>query len=190
MIALIHPARFSFNEDRATEIAAYLIERAGRGGSLNSAKLIKLMYLIDRAALLEWKRPAIGGDYVSMDNGPVLSEAYELIMGDSAEAGPWAEHIVREGRGSVKLAKKPGTGRFTKSLRKIIDSVLARHGSKTLAQIIDHCRKHCGEWKDPAGSSRLIAYESIFDAEDRPGEIEELRREARELRQIERVFGS
>jgi len=42
-------------------------------------KLIKLLYIIDREALLRWGRPLTGDRYVSMDHGPVLSQTLNLI---------------------------------------------------------------------------------------------------------------
>ena len=42
-------------------------------------KLIKLMYLVDRAALNERGWPISTDVYVSMAHGPVLSRTYDLI---------------------------------------------------------------------------------------------------------------
>ena len=42
-------------------------------------KLIKMLYFLDREALLRWGRPVTTDRYVSMDNGPVVSRIYDLI---------------------------------------------------------------------------------------------------------------
>ena len=47
-------------------------------------KLIKLLYLADREALLRWGRPITFDAYVSMDRGPVLSSVLDLINGGTA----------------------------------------------------------------------------------------------------------
>lgn len=135
------PVGFSFNEARAVEIAAYLIQKVGRNGTLNYTKLLKLLYLIDRRALLAWRRRAVGGAYVSMDNGPVMSETYDLIKDSASGAGIWADHIERHGRYSVRVRKDPGTGRFTKALRAVIEEVIAEHGSKTFGELFEYCHK-------------------------------------------------
>lgn len=66
-----------FREDKATQAAALLLRWAG--GSMNYMKLIKLLYLADRAALVRWGRPITFARAVSMKHGPVLSEVLDLI---------------------------------------------------------------------------------------------------------------
>ncbi|MGH7718763.1 MAG: hypothetical protein ACREON_07970 [Gemmatimonadaceae bacterium] len=44
-----------YREDKTTQAAARLIER--EGGEINVMKLVKLLYLAERRALLEWGRP-------------------------------------------------------------------------------------------------------------------------------------
>ncbi len=187
-ISLLWPANFSFDEARATEIAAYLIQRTGKDGKLNYTKLLKLMYIVDRKALLEWMRPAVGGDYVSMNNGPVMSETYDLIKGASSGSGVWEGHIEKVGRYSVHLKHDPGTGHMTKALKRLIDGVIQEHGKKSYGQLIDYCHDNYKEWKSPAGSSQAIAYEEILKVEGRLDKINSLKREAKELRQIERAL--
>lgn len=46
-----------FNEKKAIQIAAVFVKRVG---VINYVKLIKLMYLSDRKALLNWERPITG----------------------------------------------------------------------------------------------------------------------------------
>ena len=72
--------RLRFNEAKATEAAARLIEL--RGGKMSYRKLINLLYLADREALLRWGRPITTDRYVSMDHGPVVSNVYELIRAE------------------------------------------------------------------------------------------------------------
>jgi len=49
-------------------------------------KLIKLLYLADREALLRWGRPITTDCHVSMPKGPVVSQIYHLIT-DEPEPG-------------------------------------------------------------------------------------------------------
>lgn len=73
-----------FNERRATEAAAKFLKL--RGGRMSYLKLIKLLYLLDREALLRWGRPVTTDRYVSMDNGPVVSRIYDLIREEPLRA--------------------------------------------------------------------------------------------------------
>src|ERR1700687_4607723 len=79
-----------FNERRATEAAARFLTL--RGGRMSYLKLIKMLYFLDRAALLRWGRPVTPARYVSRDNGPVVSRIYDLIR---EEAAPGTDSIWR-----------------------------------------------------------------------------------------------
>ena len=68
--------RLPFNEKKATQAAAHLLKL--RGGKMSYMKLIKLLYLADREAILAWGRPITTDGYASMDRGPVLSRVLDL----------------------------------------------------------------------------------------------------------------
>lgn len=63
--------QFQFDQSKATDVAARFAKKSG--GTINYLLLTKLLYITDREALKRWGRPVIGGDYVSMDYGPVIS---------------------------------------------------------------------------------------------------------------------
>ena len=46
---------------------------------MNIMKLVKLIYLLDRLSLDRRGIPVVGGDYLSMRNGPVTSEVLDII---------------------------------------------------------------------------------------------------------------
>src|SRR5438105_10736223 len=68
---------FRFQIGKATESACEFLERAG--GQINIMKLVKLIYLLDRVSLDRRGIPVVGGDYLSMRNGPVTSELLDII---------------------------------------------------------------------------------------------------------------
>jgi uncharacterized phage-associated protein len=184
------PLSFTFREEYATEIAAFIIEKVGVNGEINHTKLLKLLYIVERNALFLWKRPIIGGTYVSMNQGPLSSDIYDLIKKTyPSVSGFWERYIVKSSKYDVRLIDSPGTGHFTKALRKIIDTALNDHGKKTWDELSRYCHENFKEWQDPSGSSRQIPYEAIFEAEGRGEEIEESKQEADEQNQIERIFG-
>src|ERR1022692_3131806 len=69
-----------FNEAKATQAATQFLRL--RGGRISYIKLIKLLYLADREALIRWGRPITTDCYVSMDVGPVVSRIYDLIRNE------------------------------------------------------------------------------------------------------------
>src|SRR5690242_6025860 len=86
-----------FNEKKATQAAAQFLRLAN--GRMNYMKLIKLLYIADREALLRWGRPITTDVYFSMKHGPVLSEVLDLISeGPDPFFGEtfWSRHISKE----------------------------------------------------------------------------------------------
>src|SRR6266478_6252954 len=66
-----------FSHKKSAQVAAILVSK--EGGSINYMKLLKLMYLADRQALLEAGKPITGDQPVCMKDGLLLSEIYNLI---------------------------------------------------------------------------------------------------------------
>src|SRR4051812_27718977 len=92
-----------FREDKTTQAAALLLKWAG--GRMNYMKLIKLLYLADRTALLRWGRPITFARPISMRHGPVLSEVLDLINeGQLApETSAWRDTISAPAQYEVSL---------------------------------------------------------------------------------------
>ena len=96
--------RLRYRLERATQAAAYLLKL--RGGRMSYMKLLRLMYLADREALLRMGRPITYDRYVSMDHGPVLSQTYNLLVSEEApshESSYWRQHISEPDRYEVTL---------------------------------------------------------------------------------------
>jgi uncharacterized phage-associated protein len=79
-----------YREDRATQAAARLLHL--RGGSMSYLKLMKLMYISDRKALVELGRPITFDRFVSMKHGPVLSRTLD-VMKRKVPAEYWSRYI-------------------------------------------------------------------------------------------------
>jgi hypothetical protein len=112
-----------FNEVKATQAAGKFLELAG--GRLNYMVLIKLLYLLDRAAMFKWARPVTFDEYYSMKNGPVLSEVHELITEERPphENGFWSEHISAPSDYSVSLMSAPGDDSLSEAEEELIQGV-------------------------------------------------------------------
>lgn len=91
-----------FNEKKAIQIAAVFVKRVG---VINYVKLIKLMYLSDRKALLNWERPITGDSYLSMNKGPVLSRTLNLIKENQPSESLWAEFITENPPANLHLSQ-------------------------------------------------------------------------------------
>ncbi len=72
---------FPYEPDVARIVAARFI--INEGGRMNYTKLMKLMYLLERRSLVEDSSPVVGGRYVAMNNGPLISEAYDAVKNNT-----------------------------------------------------------------------------------------------------------
>lgn len=98
------PMRFVFNQQKAAEAAAHLLEMAG--GSMEYIRLIKLMYLADRQTLIDIGTPITGDNMVSMPHGPVLSRVYDRIA-QRPEGPPWSDYVSAPNKWGVSLVEQP-----------------------------------------------------------------------------------
>jgi len=155
-----------FNERRATEAAARFLKL--RGGRMSYLKLIKLLYFLDREALLRWGRPVTTDRYVAMDNGPVVSRIYDLIREEPAPGTDsiWRHYISAPENWDVRLIKEPETSELSPAEEGLIDEVYARHGSMNRWDLV-RLSHELPEWQDPDGSVIPIQYADILRAANR-----------------------
>ena len=153
-----------FNEAKATQTAALLLRL--RGAPMSYMKLIKLMYLVDREALLRWGRPISTDSYVSMNKGPVLSKTYDLITDGIAPGtdSVWAQFISAPANREVSLLKETPTEELSRAEQELIQEVFAHHGRKSRWEIVDWMHDNLPEWTNPEGTSIPITYGDILRA--------------------------
>lgn len=157
-----------FNEQKAAQIAAWFLAQAG--GAMPHLKLMKLMYLADREAMLEHGFPMTGDHFVSMPHGPVLSNTLSH-MNDEAPTSPdgWDSWIGDKANHEVALVRNASAEDLDYLSRAdlgVLAAIWAKFGHMTKYQIRDytHDSRNCPEWRDPKGSSYPIHYKTIFEA--------------------------
>jgi uncharacterized phage-associated protein len=155
--------RLRFNERKATQAAARLLKL--RGGPMSYMKLIKLLYLADRQALLRWGRPITTDSYVSMNKGPVLSRVLDLAT-DEVSPGQqsiWAEHITEPEHYEVRMRSDPGDDELSEAESRLLDEVYGEHGAKNRWDLVEMTH-NLPEWKNPEGGAIRIDYRDILQA--------------------------
>jgi uncharacterized phage-associated protein len=154
----------TFREEAATQAAAHLLRRSG--GSLPYIKLLKLLYLADRKALLELGRPITFDRYVSMQHGPVLSRTYDLMVAEEApgEHSYWREHISEPHDYAVQLrSEAPPRGALSPAQEAVLDAVFDEFGGMDRWKLVDFTHT-LPEWQDPHGSSLPLPIRDILRA--------------------------
>lgn len=154
-----------FDEEKTVQAAALFLSLRGR--KMSYLKLIKLLYIADREALLRWGFPITADRYISMKNGPVLSEVYNLIVEDAPkEDAPkkmWEEYISPPRDYEVELLREPDTNRLSRAEERLIREVFANFGSWSRWELVNHVHKF-PEWRDPGTSSLPISIREILRA--------------------------
>ncbi len=150
----------AYREEKAAQVAALFLKL--RGGRMSKIKLIKLLYIAEREALIKWRRPIVFDRYVSMDRGPVVSNTLNIMNGERDTCGPWDEAISQPDENyKVGIKNDPGRGDLSDAEEELIKDVYLRYGNKYRW---DLCKltHNFPEWTDPKGSSIPIRYEDIL----------------------------
>jgi uncharacterized phage-associated protein len=157
-----------FDEAKTTQIAARFIYR--EGGTIPHLKLMKLLYIADREALINWGYPLTFDNYLSMKHGPVLSNTLELINDGSADPShsAWEQVISAKANHKVSLMdsnKMPNSELLSVAEQALIDQISERFAQKDQWQMVKYTHQQFKEWQDPAGTCLPINFEDIFCAD-------------------------
>jgi uncharacterized phage-associated protein len=181
--------RIRFNEKKATQAASQFLRLSA--GRMNYMKLIKLLYIVDREALLRWGRPVTTDAYFSMKHGPVLSQVLDLITeGPNPLVGDtfWTQHISEPEHYEVSLKKDPADDELSEAEEELIQEAFARFGRFNQWELVDVVHKF-PEWKDPEGSATPINYADILKAENKaPEEIRAIENELDAVNRVDLFF--
>lgn len=146
--------RTRFREDKATQAAARLLWH--RRAPMSHLKLIKLLYLIDRAAFIRFGRPITFDSFCSMPHGPVLSFTLDRINEPEVyQGGYWDRHIAPKQNHEVALRGDVPNDQLSPAEEQLIDDVFAEYGRMSRWELRDFTHT-LPEWEDPQGSSRPI----------------------------------
>lgn len=181
-----------YTDRKAAQIAGYFLAKGGQ--RMAYLKLIKLMYLADREAMLRFGRPISDDLHCSMPHGPVLSRTLNLLDGQR-ESDEWSQWIRAVEDYDVALVKD-ATNRdvfdeISNADMAVLDAVWTRFGRMNKWELRDWTHHNCAEWVDPNGSSRTISSDAIFRAVGRTAaEAQELASELTVSQRLDRILES
>jgi len=157
-----------FNEKKATEIACLLLKLRGTN-RMAHLKLMKLMYLIDREALLRWGRSITKDNYSSMPHGMVLSRTYNLITEESSPPTFWKTFVSSPKNYEVELLREPDYEELSAAEVALVKEVFEKFGTWNRWELRDYTHE-LPEWRDPNGSSLAVEYSDVLRASERTEE--------------------
>lgn len=156
---------FFFDEAVTVEAAVYLLKKIAHHRT-SIMKLLKLLYLADRRALILWGSPITGARPWGMEHGPVLSEVYDLIKGSSkgyASTGQWNKYIKRIDKETVEMIGDTGEYELSRAQQEVLDEIYAKYGRWTASQLSKYTHELL-EYHLPTGGRKLRAlnYEDVL----------------------------
>lgn len=146
---------FPYNSDLAKAIAAEFIRL--EGGYMNKMKLIKLMYLLDRTAIVEEGYAVIGGKYVSMKYGPVVSP----LLNDLNESN-WTGFHLNSDKHYVSITPEAHQADLISEwVHELIQRIYEQFGNMNQWDLSEYTHANCPEWIDPGTSRAPIDIRTI-----------------------------
>jgi len=180
-----------FREDKAAAMAHRFLQL--NDGSMSYMKLIKLMYIVERTAILRWGRSVTFDRFVSMPLGPVLSRTYDLI-GEEPRPGiirsPFHERVsspvsYRVTARDAFLGPEP----LSEAEFDLIAEVFSEYGAMDRFALSDLTHRF-PEFDDPDGSSETISIRCILERNSKTEpQTNAILAELDALAYAERIFG-
>jgi uncharacterized phage-associated protein len=148
---------------KAAQAAAVLL-RARPGKRDNYMRILKLLYLANRAALAEIGRPIFADRFVAMERGPLPSGVYDLIKGTHYDVERWAPYFQTDHYDLV-MTEEPGLGALNPFEVETLQKVAKAHEDHDEWALVEETHK-LPEWikNDPGKSSRVIPLADLLEA--------------------------
>jgi uncharacterized phage-associated protein len=160
--------KFAYDEGKAGEMAAFLLNWGD--DPMGQMKLIKLLYIADRQAIVETGFSITGDQIYGMEKGPVLSVTLNLIKGLQRGRGKVASYVapVSEKQYVRSVQHPPDAPELLSDYElRVLRRVHDEFGNHTGEQLKDWLHQNAPEWKEPntPGGRALIDPADILAAE-------------------------
>lgn len=154
-----------FREDKATQVASRLLQLSGN--RLSILKLVKLVYLADRASLERFGRPITFDKFYAMAHGPIVSSTMDCINASDVwpnSAPIWTRFISQRDGNEVSLVEPAPPRDLSRAEEAIIDEVFGTHGHKTPWELANYTHG-LAEYHDPTPNKRqFFRYRDVLRA--------------------------
>jgi hypothetical protein len=144
---------FDFDIDKTIAAIGYLMSR--EGGELDMFLSLKMLYLSDKQALINWGKPITGDSFVSLPKGPVLSKVYNLFKGTATEEHQkrWNAFISEKVNHRIRLIQEADLGLLSEREVGVLEQSRLKINEIAPCSVSKWLHETCPEWQDPHGSS-------------------------------------
>ncbi|MCF8308165.1 MAG: SocA family protein [Bacteroidales bacterium] len=160
-----------FDYQKAVQVLNYFANKDN--GTIDKMKVIKLIWLSDRAHLRQYGRPVLRDEYYAMKYGPVPSNTADLASNNEFLDDPQKNYRNDYLDGNthertIRSIKEVDLSYFSESDIEIMDKVYSKFGEKEQFDLSNISHNY-PEWKQfegalRSGSSRIkINYYSFFE---------------------------
>jgi len=159
------PIMQTYREEKATQAAAKLLSLSPKH-KMNHVRLIKLLYLADRQALINWGRTITGDDYYSLRLGPILQCTLDLLNDEINPQAPsyWHKHISERQGNEVRLLGEAPNDQLSSAEENLLQEIFDEHGKKNQWELVK-LTHDLPEWQDPGCSRLPISIRRILSSE-------------------------
>ena len=179
-----------FSPLKSAQIAAFFAHM--EGGTINIVKLMKLIYLADRASMDEFGFPVSYDKWSSLNHGPVPSQILNLAnAGTNSEWSAWMSRRVDKYFIQTKVDDLNMDDLMELSLSDadILKEVWGEFGSFRTWDLVDFTHDNCEEWVFPDGKSYPIHAEEMLEALGRTRDVAKEQSQAlRDQKHLDEVF--
>ena len=153
-----------FYPEKAAQVAAFFVNKQD-DRTLDKLKLVKLLYLSERASIRNRGRPMFYDEFYSLEHGPICSNALNGIN-NKQDKDIWSQYLERVSNRTLTTTQpSPELDRMSKSDIVILNSVWVSFGWMSPIEIRNWTHKNCAEYVEVGKHSRLpIPYSDIFRA--------------------------
>jgi uncharacterized phage-associated protein len=167
-------------------VLAYMAERIP---DLSLTKALKLLFILDREAILATGVPVTWLKYQAWRQGPVAREVYKdavfhehvCLRGKEYTIRNYVQVDTKLVRGEVKRYLRPKEGyksslrRLSPEQKQILELVLNTYGDKLAKTLVDHLHKPDSLWEQVVARNQ-ISFREGYGASDYPVDLSELNR--------------
>ena len=148
-----------YSSDKILQEIVYLLSL--NDNRMNLLKLMKELYLIDRASIEERDTSVSGDVFFSMPHGPVLSQTLNMLT--DLVNNNWGEYLekVRANYFDIVLKKDISLDRLSVKDKEYIQNISKQFKEYTPEQLETYTHS-LPEWIDPKGSSVKIRYRDVM----------------------------
>ncbi len=139
-------SKFKPKYDKIVETLLFIAHKCP---GIDQYKTVKIIYFADKQHFEQYSRPITFDAYYALENGPVGSNAYDLLKSNQyalRRAKITSLPIRLEEIGNLILMKEPLRAVdyecFSKSDIRVLDAVIAKYACKTFGEIFDETHEH------------------------------------------------